>query len=80
MTGPGENSLEVLLSAFRRHNTCCKSVTTRHETICIAAEAGCLTKISSFFMTHEMQVRRTPNGLEFSVEDLARAVEIYEQA
>jgi hypothetical protein len=71
--------LEVLLSAFRRHNPCCKSVTIRLETITITGEQNCLQKVSSFFTAHDMQPRRTPNGLELSAEDLVRAVEIYDQ-
>jgi hypothetical protein len=71
--------LEVLLSRFRRHNPCAKSVTIRLETICIGGEMNCLTGISGFFTTHELGVRRTPNGLEISAGDLARAVEIYDK-
>lgn len=71
--------LGVLLSDFRRQNPCCKSVTIRLETITITGEQNCLQKVSSFFTSHDMQPRRTPNGLEFSAEDLVRAVEIYEQ-
>jgi hypothetical protein len=69
--------LEGLLSDFRRQNPCCKSVTIRMDTICITGEQNCLQKVSSFFTSHDMQSRRTPNGLEFSTEDLIRAVEIY---
>jgi len=68
-----------MLSDFRRQNPCCKSVTIRLETICITGEQNCLQRVSSFFISHDMQPRRTPNGLEFSVEDLIRAVEIYDQ-
>ena len=71
--------LEKLLIDFRRHNTCCKSVTIRLETICITGEQNCLQRIASFFVSHDMQPRRTPSGLEFSTEDLIRAVEIYDQ-
>jgi hypothetical protein len=71
--------LEKLLSEFRRQNTCCKSVTIRLETICITGEQNCIQRISSFFTSHGMQPRRTPSGLEFSTEDLVRAVEIYDQ-
>ena len=73
------NDLEVLLSRFRRHNPCCKSVTIRMETICIGAEMNCLTGMAGFCNTHDLAVRRTPNGLEISADDLARAVEIYGQ-
>jgi hypothetical protein len=71
--------LEVLLSRFRRHNPCAKSVMIRLETICIGGEMNCLTGIAGFFTTHELGVRRTPQGLEMSADDLARAVEIYDQ-
>jgi hypothetical protein len=71
--------LEVLLSRFRRHNPCAKSVVIRLETICIGGEMNCLTGIAGFFTTHDMGVRRTPNGLEISADDFARAVEIYDQ-
>jgi hypothetical protein len=40
---------------------------------------NCLTGIAGFFTTHDLQVRRTPNGLEISADDLARVVEIYDQ-
>jgi hypothetical protein len=73
------NDLEVLLSRFRRHNPCAKSVTVRLESICIGGEMNCLTGIAGFFTTHELGARRTPNGLEISADDLARAVEIYDQ-
>ena len=73
------NDLEVLLSRFRRYNPCCKSVTVRMETICIGAEMNCLSGIAGFFNTHELGVRRTPHGLEISVADLARSVEIYDR-
>jgi hypothetical protein len=73
------NDLEVLLSRFRRHNPCAKSVTIRMETICIGAEMNCLSGIAGFFNTHELGMRRTPNGLEISTDDFARAVEIYDQ-
>jgi hypothetical protein len=71
--------LEKLLSDFRRQNPCCKSVTIKLETICITGEQNCLQRVSSFFISHDMQPRRTPSGLEFSTEDLIRAVEIYDQ-
>jgi hypothetical protein len=71
--------LEVLLSRFRRHNPCAKSVMIRLETICIGGEMNCLTGIAGFFTTHELGVRRTPQGLEMSADDLARAVEIDDQ-
>jgi hypothetical protein len=73
------NNLEVLLSAFRKQNPCCKSVTIRAETVCLTGEMNCLTAVASFFNSHDLQPRRTGGGLEFSVEDLARVVEIYEQ-
>jgi hypothetical protein len=73
------NDLETLLSRFRRHNPCCKSVTIRMDTICIGAEMNCLSGIAGFFNAHDLGVRKTPNGLEISAEDLERAVEIYEQ-
>jgi hypothetical protein len=72
--------LEELLSLFRRHNPCAKSVTVRMETIAIGAEMNCLSGIAGFFTTHDLMARRTPNGLEFSIEDLTKAVEIYAQA
>ena len=71
--------IEKLLREFRRQNTCCKSVTIRLETICITGEQNCLQRISSFFISHGMQPRRTQAGLEFSTEDLMHAVEIYDQ-
>jgi hypothetical protein len=71
--------LETLLSQFRRHNPCAKSVMIRLETICIGGEMNCLSGIAGFFNAHDLSVRKTPNGLEISAEDLARAVEIYEQ-
>jgi hypothetical protein len=40
---------------------------------------NCLTGIAGFFTTHDLPVRRTPNGLEISADDLARVVEIYDQ-
>jgi hypothetical protein len=73
------NDLEVLLSRFRRHNPCCKSVMIRLDTICIGGEMNCLTGIAGFFTTHDLGVRRTPNGLEISADDLVRAVDIYDQ-
>jgi hypothetical protein len=73
------NNLEVLLSAFRKKNPCCKSVTVRAETVCLTGEMNCLTSVASFFTAHDLLPRRTGNGLEFSIEDLARAVEIYEE-
>jgi hypothetical protein len=73
------NNLEALLSAFRKQNPCCKSVTIRLETVCIAGEMNCLTALAGFCNAHDLHPRRTANGLELSVEDLARAVEIYEQ-
>jgi hypothetical protein len=73
------NNLEVLLSAFRKQNPCCKSVTIRLDTVCITGEMNCLSGIAGFFNAHDLQPRRTGNGMEFSIEDLARAVEIYEQ-
>jgi hypothetical protein len=54
-------------------------VTIRLETICITGEQSCLQRITSFFISHGMHPRRTPNGLELSTEDLVRAVEIYDQ-
>ena len=71
--------LEALLNAFKRQHSCCKSVTVRSQNISISGEPNCLQRVSSFFTAHEMQARRTPNGLEFTVDDLARAVEIYDQ-
>ncbi|MGO8862128.1 MAG: hypothetical protein ACLQRH_15380 [Acidimicrobiales bacterium] len=71
--------LEELLNAFKRQHPCCKTVTVRLETICIGGEPNCLQRVSSFLTTHDMQARRTPNGLEFTAEDLARAVEIYDR-
>jgi hypothetical protein len=73
------NDLEVLLNRFRRHNPCCKSVTIRLETICIGAEMNCLTGIAGFFNTHELGMRRTPQGLEISTDVLTRAVAIYDE-
>jgi hypothetical protein len=49
------------------------------ETICIGAEMNCLTGMAGFFNPHDLAVQRTPNGLEISADDLARAVEIYGQ-
>ena len=40
---------------------------------------NCLAGIAGFFTTHELGVRRTPNGLEISTDDLVRAVDIYDQ-
>jgi hypothetical protein len=40
---------------------------------------NCLTGIAGFFTTHELGARRTPNGLEISAADLAKAVEIYDR-
>jgi hypothetical protein len=73
------NDLELLLNRFRRHNPCCKSVTIRLETICIGEEMNCLTGIAGFFNTHEMGMRRTPQGLEISTDVLTRAVAIYDE-
>ena len=73
------NDLEVLLSRFRRHNPCAKSVMIRLDTICIGGEMNCLSGIAGFFNAHELRVRKTPNGLEIPAEDLARAVELYDQ-
>ncbi len=72
--------LEDLLSQFRRHNPCAKSVTIRMETIAIGAEMNCLSGIAKFFTANDLLARRTPNGLEFSVDDLAKVVEIYAAA
>jgi hypothetical protein len=71
--------LEELLSLFRRHNPCCKSVMVKMETIVIGAEMNCLSGIAGFFTSHDLLARRTPNGLEFSVDDLSKVVEIYRQ-
>ena len=73
------SDLDQLLSDFRRHNPCCKSVMVRLESICITGEMNCLTGIASFFNSHDLHARRTPNGMEFSVDDLARVVKIYDQ-
>jgi hypothetical protein len=73
------DDLEGLLNSFKRQHPCCKSVTVRLETICIGGEPSCLQRISSFLTSHDMQARRTPNGLEFNAEDLTRAVEIYDR-
>jgi hypothetical protein len=51
----------------------------RLDTICIGGEMNCLAGIAGFFTTHELGVRRTPNGLEISTDDLVRAVDIYDQ-
>jgi hypothetical protein len=71
--------LEELLSQFRRHNPCAKSVVVRLETIVIGGEMNCLSGIAGFFTAHDLLARRTPNGLEFSTDDLAKVVEIYAQ-
>ena len=71
--------IEELLNAFKRQHPCCKSATVRLETICIGGEPNCLQRVSTFLTSHELQARRTPNGLELSAEDLVRAVEIYER-
>jgi hypothetical protein len=72
--------VEELLRQFRRHNPCCKSVMVRMDTIAIGGEMHCLSGIAGFFNSHDLMARRTPNGLEFSVDDLATAVEMYAQA
>jgi hypothetical protein len=71
--------LEELLNAFKRQHPCCKSATVRLETICLGGEPNCLQRVSTFLTSHDLQARRTPNGLEFTAEDLARAVEIYDR-
>lgn len=72
--------IEEMLSLFRRHNPCCKSVMVRTEIVSIGAEMNCLGGIAGFFTAHDLLARRTPNGLEFSVDDLAKVVEIYAAA
>ncbi len=71
--------LEELLNAFKRQHPCCKSATVRLETICIGGEPNCLQRVSTFLTSHDLQARRTPNGLELTAEDLVRAVEIYDR-
>jgi hypothetical protein len=54
-------------------------VTIRLKTICITGEQNCLQRVSGFFSAHDLVPRRTPNRLEFSADDLRRAVEVYER-